>query len=58
VSPLLPSADPVGLVIWETSGRFDYRLGDQTTLGLSMTTRDREGHGPEQEGRAEARAFF
>ena len=58
VLPILPNADPIGLVLWETSARFDYRLGEQTTFGLSMITRNREGHGPEQEGRAEARAFF
>ena len=58
VGPLLPTADPLGAMRWESSTRFDYRVGDQTTLGLSLTTRDRQGHAPEHEGRAEARAFF
>jgi hypothetical protein len=58
IGPLLPNADPLGLVRWETNTRFDYRVGDQSTLGLSFVTRDREGHAPEHEGRAEARAFF
>jgi hypothetical protein len=58
VGPVLPTADPLGVLRWESSTRFDYRVGTQTTLGLSFLTRDREGHPPEHEGRAEARAFF
>jgi hypothetical protein len=58
VGPVLPTADPFGAMRWESSTRFDYRVGSQTTLGFSFITRDREGHPPEHEGRAEARAFF
>ena len=58
IGPVLPTADPLGVMRWESSTRFDYRVGNQTTLGLSYVTRDRQGHPPEHEGRAEARAFF
>ena len=58
LGPLLPGADPVGALKWESTARFDYRLGDQTTIGVSMISRDRDGRAPEHEGRAEAKAFF
>jgi len=58
VGPVLPTADPLGVMRWESSTRFDYRVGNQTTLGFSFVTRDRVGFPPEHEGRAEARAFF
>jgi hypothetical protein len=58
VGPLLPGADSRGAVRWESTTRFDYRLADQTTVGVALTSRDRDGRAPEHEGRAEARAFF
>jgi hypothetical protein len=58
VSAELPFGDPLGAVNWESTGRFDYRLREQTTVGLSVTSRDREARRVETEGRAEVRAFF
>jgi hypothetical protein len=58
LSTLLPLGDPLGAPRWESTARFDYRLRDQTTLGISLTSRDRDHHAPEHEGRAELRAFF
>ncbi len=50
--------DPLGTLRWEATARFDYRLRDQTTVGVSFTSRDRDRHAPEHDGRAEVRAFF
>lgn len=58
VNAALPFGDPLGALRWESSARFDYRLRDQTTMGVSLVSRDRDGRPPEQEGRAEVRAFF
>ena len=58
LSAELPFGDPLGAVRWESTGRFDYRLRELTTVGISMTSRDREGRRVESEGRAEVRAFF
>ena len=58
LSTLLPLGDPLGVPRWESTTRFDYRLRDQTTFGISLTSRDRDHHAPEHEGRAELRAFF
>src|SRR5262249_58667921 len=58
VSAELPFGDPLGAILLETTGRFDYRLRELTTVGISMTSRDREGRRVESEGRAEVRAFF
>ena len=58
VSAELPFGDPLGAVSSETTGRFDYRLREQTTVGVSLTSRNREGRRTESEGRAEVRAFF
>jgi len=58
LSSLLPLGDPLGIPRWEASTRFDYRLRDQTTIGISMVSRDRDQRAPEHEGRAEVRAFF
>jgi hypothetical protein len=54
----LPFGDPLGTVLLESTGRFDYRLRELTTVGISMTSRNREGRRVETEGRAEVRAFF
>ena len=58
LSSLLPLGDPLGIPRWEASTRFDYRLRDQTTIGISMISRDRDQREPQHEGRAEVRAFF
>jgi hypothetical protein len=58
VSVDLPFGDPLGALRWESSARFDYRLREQTMMGISLVSRDRKGHVPEHEGRAEVRAFF
>ena len=55
---LLPSADPAGAARWEGTARFDWRLHETTTFGLSSTVRERPGHRTVTTGRAEVRAFF
>ena len=55
---LLPSADPAGAARWDGTARFDWRLHETTTLGLSSSVRERPGHRTVTTGRAEVRAFF
>jgi hypothetical protein len=55
---LLPTADPIGAPVWETNGRFDLRLHETTTFGVSLNTVDREARRTQVTGRAELRAFF
>ena len=55
---LLPSVDPAGAPRWEGSGRFDYRLRESATLGVSVAVVDRLGQPTRHTGRAEVRAFF
>jgi len=55
---VLPLGDPFGIPRWESTARFDYRLRDHTTVGLAITSRDRDHRAPEHEGRADVRVFF
>ncbi len=55
---LLPSADPAGAPVWEGTARFDYRVRESTTVGLSLTSREFAGRRAQTTGRAEVRAFF
>jgi hypothetical protein len=54
----LPGADPLGTPLWEGTSRFDYRVHESTTFGLSMSLRDVPRRAPLATGRAELRAFF
>jgi hypothetical protein len=56
--PLLPSAEPLAAPRWDANTRFDYRVRESTTLGLSVTARDVPGAATRYTGRAEVRAFF
>ncbi len=55
---LLPSADPAGFARWDGTARFDLRLHETTTFGLSGTLRERPDRPANVTGRAEVRAFF
>jgi hypothetical protein len=55
---LLPGSDSAGLAEWEGNARFDYRVHEIVTCGLSMTYRDEFDRAPRTLGRAEVRAFF
>ena len=55
---LLPSADPAGFARWDGTARFDLRLHETTTFGLSGTLRERPERPAAVTGRAEVRAFF
>jgi hypothetical protein len=55
---LLPSAEPAGFARWDGTARFDLRLHETTTFGVSGTLRDRPGRATVVTGRAEVRAFF
>ena len=55
---LIPSADPAGVPRWQGTARFDYRLLESFTLGVSATSREFEGRKALTTGRAEMRAFF
>ncbi len=55
---LLPSADPAGAARWDGTARFDLRLHESTTFGLSSTVRERPGRAAVVNGRVEVRAFF
>jgi len=55
---LLPSADPAGAARWEGTTRFDQRVRESITLGLTFGFRERTDRAPEYDGRAELRAFF
>jgi hypothetical protein len=55
---LLPSADPAGAPRWEGTTRFDYRVRESTTAGISFNVRERPERPALYTGRAELRAFF
>ena len=55
---LIPSADPAGSPRWQGTSRFDYRLLESFTLGLSASVREFPGLRTITSGRAEMRAFF
>ena len=55
---LLPSADPAGFPRWDATARFDYRVRQNTTMGLSYSMREFAGRRTQATGRAEVRAFF
>jgi hypothetical protein len=55
---LFPSVDPAGHPRWEGISRLDYRVHQSTTLGVSLTARDRPARPTQVTGRAELRAFF
>ncbi len=55
---LLPSADPAGFARWDGTARFDLRLHETTTFGVTGSVRARPGLAAIVNGRAEVRAFF
>ena len=55
---LLPTLDPIGAPRWEVQTRFDYRMHETTTFGLSVNGQERPGTRTLVTGRAELRAFF
>jgi hypothetical protein len=55
---LLPSVDPAGFARWDGTARFDLRLHETTTFGVSGNVRERPGRAAIVNGRAEVRAFF
>jgi hypothetical protein len=55
---LIPSAEPAGAPRWAGTARFDYRLLESFTFGLSASLREFPGRSPITTGRAEMRAFF
>ena len=55
---LLPTADPAGAPRWQGNARFDYRLLESFTLGLSANLRKFDERKGLYTGRAEMRAFF
>ena len=55
---LLPSADPAGAARWDGTARFDLRVHESTTFGLTSTVRERPGRATVVNGRVEVRAFF
>jgi hypothetical protein len=55
---LLPSADPAGAPRWQATTRFDYRVRESVTAGVSYDVAERPGHRTLATGRAEVRAFF
>ena len=55
---LLPGVDPAGFARWDGNARFDLRLHETTTLGLTATVQERPDHATLVTGRAEVRAFF
>jgi hypothetical protein len=55
---LLPTAEAAGASRWDGSMRVDYRVRESTTLGVSVTLRDRPPTPVRYTGRAEVRAFF
>ncbi len=55
---LLPSADPAGFARWDANLRFDLRLHETTTFGVTGLVRERPGRATVVNGRAEVRAFF
>lgn len=57
-SALIPSVDPAGAARWDAHARFDLRLHETTTFGLSGDLRERPDRPTVVSGRAEVRAFF
>jgi hypothetical protein len=55
---IIPTSDPAGAPRWEGTGRFDFRMRDIATAGLSMSVRERPGRKTVATGRAELRVFF
>ncbi|MCC6650832.1 MAG: hypothetical protein IT348_06755 [Candidatus Eisenbacteria bacterium] len=55
---VLPSADPAGAARWDATARFDLRLHESTTFGLSAGVKERPGSRTLTTGRAEVRSFF
>jgi hypothetical protein len=55
---LIPSADPAGFPLWDGTARFDYRVRQSTTVGLTYSVRAFDGRRAQSTGRAEVRAFF
>jgi len=55
---LLPSVDPAGAARWDGSARFDLKLHETTTFGLSGNVREFPNRAALVTGRAEVRAFF
>lgn len=55
---LLPTADPLGVPRWDGTARFDYRIRQSVTFGISYAVRDFEGRRVQSTGRSELRAFF
>jgi hypothetical protein len=55
---LLPSTEPAGFARWDGTARFDLRLHETTTFGVSGNVRERPDHPTVVTGRAEVRAFF
>jgi hypothetical protein len=55
---LLPTADPIGPPRWEANTRFDYRVRESATFGLSLEGRDRPERAMLVTGRAELKAYF
>ncbi|MFI5371168.1 MAG: hypothetical protein ACHQ52_06380 [Candidatus Eisenbacteria bacterium] len=56
--PLVPSIDPLGPTRWDANARFDYRLFDVATVGMTLLYQDRPDRPTQLDGRAEVRAFF
>ena len=55
---LIPTADPAGAPRWQGTSRFDYRLLQSFTVGISAQWREFIGRAATYTGRAEMRAFF
>jgi hypothetical protein len=55
---LLPTADPAGAARWQGSSRFDYRVRDSATMGITVNGEERPNVRPLVTGRAELRIFF
>jgi hypothetical protein len=55
---LLPSADPADAPRWEGAARFDLRVLEGTSAGVTFAVQDRPGRPTIVTGRAEVRAFF
>ena len=55
---LLPTPDPADAPRWEGTMRFDLRLLEGTSAGVTFTAQERPGREAIMTGRAEVRAFF
>jgi hypothetical protein len=55
---LLPTPDPADAPRWEGTARFDLRLIEGTSAGVSFVAQERPGRETIVTGRAEVRAFF